>query len=70
MLPPTLSHSYRIQALLHPNGMNNHTHLLIVGVGGIGCELLKVISKSPIASVHILDLDTIEVSFIRPRFRI
>lgn len=35
---------------------------MIVGVGGIGCELLKVVCKLPLASVHIIDMDTIEVS--------
>lgn len=40
------------------------TNILIVGVGGIGCELLKVLSKSPIGNIHILDMDTIEVDYL------
>ena len=36
------------------------THLLIVGVGGIGCELLKSLSKSGFKKFTILDLDHIE----------
>ncbi len=40
--------------------------LLIVGVGGIGCELLKVLCKMPIGSIHIIDMDTIEVTQTPP----
>jgi ubiquitin-like 1-activating enzyme E1 B len=36
------------------------TNLLIVGVGGIGCELLKSLSKSGFKKFTILDLDHIE----------
>lgn len=36
--------------------------ILVVGVGGIGCEVLKVLSQFHVKSLHILDLDTIEVS--------
>jgi ubiquitin-like 1-activating enzyme E1 B len=36
-------------------------NILLVGVGGIGCEVLKGLAKLPIESLHILDLDTIEV---------
>lgn len=35
------------------------TKTLIVGVGGIGCEILKVLCKMPIGTVHIIDMDTI-----------
>ena len=33
--------------------------ILIVGVGGIGCELLKVLCKFPLRAIHIIDMDTI-----------
>ena len=36
--------------------------ILIVGVGGIGCELLKCLSKSGFRNYVIIDLDTIEFS--------
>lgn len=38
------------------------TKTLIVGVGGIGCEILKALCKVPIGTVHIIDMDTIEVT--------
>ncbi len=55
-------HPYRLNQLIHStNPLIAKTQILIVGVGGIGCEILKVLSKSPIGCIHILDMDTIEV---------
>jgi len=48
-------------ALLNDQEQLRKLKLLIVGVGGIGCELLKVLCKMPIGSIHIIDMDTIEV---------
>jgi len=54
------SQRFRINQLIHrSNDVLSKTQILIVGVGGIGCEILKVLSKSPIGKVHILDMDTI-----------
>lgn len=39
-----------------------NSRVLIVGVGGIGCELLKVLSKSGYMKMTILDLDKIELT--------
>lgn len=36
--------------------------VLMVGVGGIGCEILKVVSKINFKEFHIIDMDTIEVT--------
>ncbi len=50
----------RLSELVHGgNGVLGRTSILIVGVGGIGCEILKVVAKSAIGCVHILDMDTI-----------
>lgn len=52
--------SSRIARLVH-GGVDAlaQTKILIVGVGGIGCEVLKVLSKSQVGQIHILDMDTI-----------
>lgn len=44
------------------------TNLLIVGVGGIGCELLKNLAKSGFRKFTILDLDTIEDTNLNRQF--
>lgn len=36
-----------------------NTHVLVVGVGGTGCELLKNITKMHIGSITMLDFDSI-----------
>lgn len=43
--------------------------VLVVGVGGIGCEVLKCLSRLPVRQVDIADLDTIEVRATPLRLR-
>ncbi|KAL4455772.1 hypothetical protein ABPG74_003182 [Tetrahymena malaccensis] len=46
----------------------NEINILLIGVGGIGCEVLKVLQQFKVKSLHILDLDTIEVSNLNRQF--
>lgn len=39
-----------------------NSNILMIGVGGIGCELLKVLTNSGYRKMTILDLDTIEAT--------
>lgn len=39
-----------------------NSNILMIGVGGIGCELLKVLTKAGFRRMTILDLDKIEMT--------
>ncbi|MCO5596857.1 hypothetical protein L7F22_050927 [Adiantum nelumboides] len=42
--------------------------VLMVGAGGIGCELLKTLALTGFKDIHLIDLDTIEVSNLNRQF--
>lgn len=57
-------YDFKLSEIVHgANAQLAKTSILIVGVGGIGCEILKVLSKSAIGKIDILDMDTIEVQW-------